>query len=83
MVIDVGVMKRLQNSLATETTEIDAAMAFVEEIRGVLNRVRPSVSIDAICTEISQSPIYDVTEVDERRVFLTVLSATYYEAVAI
>lgn len=78
IVIDIGVFKRLQNAVSGEQDEVDAILDFCsDELRPLFNRQRPSGASDFICTGISQNPLYDVQELDENRVFLSVLSLTY------
>jgi len=77
MVIHVGVFKRLSGPVSEETDEIDAMLDLCEEIRAELNRVRLGENDGAVCSEISHEPIYSVEDIDERRVFLTVLAFTF------
>jgi hypothetical protein len=81
IVVDVGVMKRLQNSIATETAEIDALMELCEEIKPLLNRERFG---DAIVSKPpSQNPLVSVEELDSGRVFLVAVRVEFLTTVAI
>jgi len=80
--IDIGVMKKLQNAIADEATECDALLELCEEIKPLVNRERLSGVEDSVCIGIQQEPIYSVEEVDEKRTFLTVLTATFKTTVA-
>lgn len=82
-IIDVAVYKKLQNDLADEATEVDGLLVLCDEIRKTLNRVALAAPLDATCIAVTQEPIYGVDEMDEHRIFLSVLSFTYYATVAI
>ncbi len=72
-------MKKLEafTTEDAEVTEIDAALEFCEELRHLVNRQRLTDVEAAICTRIEQNPIYSVEQLDESRVFLTVLTTTW------
>ncbi len=80
VIIDVGVMKKLQLSVAEEIAEIDELLAYCEELKPLLNRQRFG---DAVCVGVKQDPICSVQEIDTSRVFLTALTATFKTDVAI
>ena len=80
--VDIGVMKRLQNSVAEEKTEVDELLELCEEIKSVLNRQR-FASDTAICVGTSQEIIYSVEDIDNGRVFLTAITATFATTVAV
>lgn len=75
--IDIGVMKRLQNTIANEVTEIDGLLDVCEEIKSVVNRQRLTDATDAICTGTAQDPMYSIEDVDGKRVFLAAITATF------
>lgn len=75
--IQVGVFKRLTGLAADELTEVDAMLDFCEEIRELLNRQRVGETNNAVCVTINHDPIYSLEDIDERRVFLTVMSFVY------
>lgn len=77
IVIQVGIFKRLVDPVAGEVAEIDALMDLCEEIRGELNRVRLGETDEAVCVATTHDPIYSMEDIDERRVFLTVLAFTF------
>lgn len=80
--VDIGVMKRLQNAVADEKTELDALLELCEEIKAVVNRER--IALDtAVCIGTAQEIIYSVEDVDNGRVFLTAITATFATTVAI
>lgn len=81
--IDIGVMKRLQETTENEKAEIDGLMELVEELRGVVNRQSLVAGVESRCTETSQDAIYDVKNLDESRIFLTSLTATFLYPVAV
>jgi len=82
-VVHVGVFKRLGDDVADELDEIDALLAFCEEIRAVLNRSRPADGVDAVCSLIVQEPIVDQKTLDESRAFLSVLACTFTGSVEV
>lgn len=81
--IDVGVMKKLQGLIANEIAEIDALLALCEEIKALLNRTRLDNVEHAICRQVQHDPIYSVTDIDEMRTFLTVMTFTFSESLGI
>ena len=81
--IHVGVFKRLSDSVDDELDEMDAMAALCEEIRDALNRVRPSETLDAICTKIVQEPVADAKTLNESRCFLSVLACTFTASVEV
>jgi hypothetical protein len=83
VVIDIGVMKRLQEQTESENEEVDALMDFVEELRAVVNRQRLADAVESVCIETSQNPIYSVSDLDEGRLFLTRLTATFMVPVTV
>lgn len=80
--IDIGVMKRLQDAVADEKTEMDSMLDLCEEIKAVLNRKRLA-SDTAICIGTAQEIIYSVEDVDSGRVFLTAITARYVTTVTV
>lgn len=80
--VDIGVMKRLQGTVAAEVTELDALLLLCEEIKAVLNRERLGGAEEAICTGTTQEMPYSVDDA-ENRVFLTVITATFLIPVAV
>lgn len=79
--IDIGVMKRMQNDVSGEKAEMDAILALCEEIKALLNRRRPLTLATAVCIGTAQEVPYSVEEIDNGRVFLTVVTATYLTTV--
>jgi len=75
--IQVGIFKRLVSLVADEREEIDAMMDLCEEVRETLNRVRVGDTYNAVCASVTHEPIYSLEDIDERRVFLTVMSFVY------
>lgn len=82
ILIDIGVMKRLQNAITGEVAEIDAMLELCEEIKGVINRQRMA-SDTAICVGTAQEVICSVEDIDNARVFLTAITATFATTVAV
>ena len=80
--VDIGVMKRLQGTVAAEAAELDALLLLCEEIKAVLNRQRLAGAEEAICTGTAQEMPYSVGDV-EGRVFLTVITAMFLIPVAV
>lgn len=83
IVIDIGVLKRLQNTLANQQTELDALLLLCEEIKAVINRERLADAEEAICIGTAQEMPYAVEYLDEMRVFLAIISTTFLTTVAI
>lgn len=83
ILIDIGVMKRLQNAITAETAEVDALLALCEELKAIVNRQRLSGAATAICTGTTQDPMYSVEDIDNGRVFLAAVTATFATTVAI
>ena len=83
LLVDIGVMKKLQNAVSAEVAEIDAMLVLCDEIRALVNRHRLNDVETAICTKIVQEPIYSVEEVDNARTFLTVLTTLWITETAI
>jgi len=88
IIIHVGVYKRLSDSVAGEADEVDALLDFCEEIRAVLNRT--TITLDGIvgtssttCVLIEQAPIYSISELDEKRTFLSVLACSFVVNLAV
>lgn len=81
--IDVGVMKKLTGAVSDESTEIDGMMDLCEEIKALLNRQRLGGSSESVCIVIVHEPIYSVEEVDEKRNFLTVISASFLTPITV
>ena len=81
--IDIGVMKKLQDAVADEKTEMDALLELCEEIKAATNRERLAGAEDSICIGIAQEIVYDVEKLDDGRVFLTVITATFATTVAV
>lgn len=77
LTIDIGVMKKLQGTIADEVAEVDAMLELCDEIRATVNRKRLVDLDSAICVAIVQDPIYSIEEVDDKRTFLTVLTTTW------
>lgn len=79
LMVDIGVFKRLAEFTtdAAELAEVDEALELCDELRAVVNRKRLIGVESAICTSIVQDPIYSVELLDEKRVFLTVLTCTF------
>lgn len=81
--IDIGVMKRLQNAVTDEKAELDALLELCEEIKAVINRERLTGAEEAVCVGVAQEIVYSVEDVDQGRVFLTVITANFATTVAI
>lgn len=81
VMIDIGIMKRLQDAIAGEVAEVDAILELCEEIKAALNRQRLDGAEDAVCLGVAQPVLYAVDELDNARVFLTVLTATFLTSV--
>jgi len=75
--IQVGIFKRLVSLVADEREEIDAMMDLCEEVRETLNRVRVGDTYNAVCVSVTHEPIYSLEDIDERRIFLSVMSFVY------
>ncbi len=81
--LDIGVMKRLQDTLASEKTELDALLVLCEEIKAILNRQRLPGAENAICTGTAQEMPYVVEYIDEGRVFLAIITARFLTTVTV
>ena len=81
--IDIGVMKKLQGTLAEEKAEMDALLGLCEGIKALLNRERLAGVEDSVCLGLGQQIPYDVDQFDVDRVFLTVITATFATPVAV
>lgn len=79
--VDIGVMKRLQGTVAAEVAELDALLLLCEEIKAVLNRQR-FAGDTALCVGTAQEMPYSVEDADNR-VFLAVITATFLTTVAV
>ena len=75
--IDIGVMKRLEKTGAEEIQEVDGLMDLCEEIKTFLARRRPVEMPEAVCVEVKHEPIYSVEDLNENRLFLSVISAVF------
>jgi hypothetical protein len=83
VMIDIGVLKRLQNTVTNQQTELDTLLLLCEEIKAVLNRQRLAGADEAICVGTAQEMPYAVDYLDEMRVFLAIISATFLTTVAV
>ena len=83
ILIDIGIKKKLQNAVDDEIAEIDEMMDLCEEIRPLLNRQRLADVENSICVRIQHEPIYSVEKVDESRMFLTVMTATFRKSITL
>jgi len=75
--IDIGVQQKVD---AASTETIDALIAFVEALRDHLAapaKRRLAGPANAVLSKIRIDPIYDPKLLDERRVFTSVVRATY------
>lgn len=77
LTVDVGIMQRIEGSEAEELALIDSLLEFAEVIKEFLSRLRPTNYGSAVCTSVKNDPIYSVDHLNEKRVFLTVISATF------
>jgi len=78
LTVDVGLMQRVEGTAAEELTAVDDLMELAEQVKEFLSRRRPTNYQAAVCTAVKNDPIYSVDELDSGRVFLTVISATFY-----
>ncbi len=78
MTIDIGVMQRVEGTAAEEQIALDGLMDLAEQIKEYLSRRRPTDYSAAVCTAVRNDPIYDVEQLDNGRVFLTVISTIFY-----
>ena len=85
ILVDIGVMKRLDayTTAAAEKTEIDALLLLCEEIKAIINRERMGTSSEFVNVGTAQEIIYSVEEVDNGRVFLTAITASFATTVAV
>lgn len=77
IVIHVGTFKKLVDSVPDELDEVDAAMDFCEEVRALFNRKRIGDIDWAICTKSEQVPLISHAELEEDRVFASVIALTF------
>jgi hypothetical protein len=78
LTVDVGMMQRVSGTAAEELAALDDLMELAEQVKEFLSRRRPTDFAAAVCTAVKHEPIYDVEQLDGERVFLTVISATFY-----
>ncbi len=71
--IDIGVLKRLT---VDGNTELDPLMLLVEEIKNHFRR-KTIASPAAVCTEITNDPIFDIESLDQKRQFASVLNLKF------
>ena len=76
--IDIGVMQRLAKTGAEEIAEVDGLMGLCEEVKTFLSRRRPAAMPEAVCVEVKHEPIYSVEDLNENRLFLSVISAVFH-----
>ena len=78
LTVDVGIMQRVSGTVAEELAALDALMELAEQVKEFLSRRRPTDYVAAVCTAVKNEPIFGVKELDEQRIFLTVISSTFY-----
>lgn len=71
--IDIGVLKRLT---AEGNDELDPLMLLVEEIKDHFRR-KSIANPAAVCTEITNDPIFDIESLDQKRQFASVLNLKF------
>lgn len=76
----IGVMQRLQNTVANEAAEIDALMETCEQVKAFVNR---ETIADAVCVEVKNDPLCSVDDADGRRTFLSLITATFTTSVIV
>lgn len=78
LTVDVGLMQRVEGTAAEELAAVDDLMELAEQVKEFLSRRRPTNYEAAVCTSVVNNPIYDVEQLDSERIYLTVVSATFY-----
>jgi hypothetical protein len=76
IIVNVGIMKRLEQPLTNEVAEIDDLMSFVQEVRSALLRERLGETDEIVCVSCEHEPIYSVDDIDSR-VFITAPKFTF------
>jgi hypothetical protein len=75
--IELGIFKKLGEDTTSDIAEMDAMLAFCEEIKPLINRQRLAAGLDAICTGTAQETPYFIDALETERVFLTLITATF------